>query len=192
MKILSYIEFYSHPNKLLSNHLFNVAEYSKNIFLERDIGNNIFYSNISFIMGLCHDYVKATSYFQDKLIYDKKSINARHGFLGAIFTYYSVKELFNDEVMAVICFHTVLCHHINLFDFTTLSKYVEDNYDEYYIKNQLMDLKSSGALNNFYKEYNIDTDYFLDNYIVIIEDLLIVLESFFDYKDDYYLLHKLF
>lgn len=188
---MSYTNLYSHPDKLLSDHLLNVAEYSKNIFLERDIENNLFYSNISFIIGLCHDYAKATSYFQEKLFNDNNSINARHGFLGAVFTYYCVKKLFNTDVMASICFHTVLCHHTNLKNFTELSEYVDATYDESYIINQVTNLKKGAALNNFYKEYNIDISSFLDNYDEVIEDLLIVLESF-NYNDDYYLLHKLF
>ena len=67
-------DVYSHPNKKLDTHLLNVANNSKNIFKDLCIENNNFYANISFLIGLSHDFAKCTSFFQEYLFKDRKSV----------------------------------------------------------------------------------------------------------------------
>ena len=76
---------YSHPNKKLEKHLLNVANNSKNIFNDLCIKNKNLYTNLSFFIGICHDFAKSTTYFQDKLFKGIKTENANHGFLSAVF-----------------------------------------------------------------------------------------------------------
>lgn len=186
---MSYTEVYSHPDKLLSTHLHNTAKYSEQIILDLPINRNKYYADIAFTIGVCHDYGKSTTFFQDKLFKDDNSINARHGFISSILTYYLVKQVYGDRELACISFHTVLCHHTNLKNFTELSSYVEETYDEDYIINQVNNLREHKLLDSFYSKHPIHD--FLNNYDTVINELISDLETF-EYDNEYYLLHKLF
>lgn len=67
MKILPYTDLMSHPNKKLENHLKNVADFSYDVFNFLEIENKELFSNISFLIGLTHDFAKSTSFFQTYL-----------------------------------------------------------------------------------------------------------------------------
>ena len=190
VRILSYTEVYSHPDKLLSTHLRNTAKYSEQIIRDLPINRNKYYADIAFTIGVCHDYGKSTTYFQDKLFKGDNSINARHGFISSILTYYLVKQVYGDRELACISFHTVLCHHTNLKNFTELSSYVEETYDEDYIINQVNNLREHKLWDSFYSQHPIIHD-FLNNYYTVIDELISDLETF-EYDNEYYLLHKLF
>ena len=62
MKILPYTDLMSHPNKKLENHLKNVADFSYDVFNFLEIENKELFSNISFLIGLTHDFAKSTSF----------------------------------------------------------------------------------------------------------------------------------
>jgi len=65
-------EYFSHPNKLLSEHLQNVADNSKQIVerkffeMKKFISQEILWK-IAYLIGVAHDFGKATSFFQDYL-----------------------------------------------------------------------------------------------------------------------------
>lgn len=65
------MKFYSHPNKLLKEHLKEVSERSK-VYFKYNFENDLI--EISKVIGLTHDFGKFTTYFQKKLMM-KRQIN---------------------------------------------------------------------------------------------------------------------
>lgn len=128
---------HSHPDKILFRHLFNVGNksistsQSKSLSLGKfGIDENIF-SNISFLIGICHDFGKGTEYFQKYLFETDPSIQRglknkkeyHHGLISAIFTYYILDKYvdsLNDknilECIPTIGYLIVKRHHGNLKD----------------------------------------------------------------------------
>lgn len=171
MKILSYTDLMSHPNKKLENHLKNVADFSYDIFYSLEIENKELFSNISFLIGLTHDFAKSTSFFQTYLSDHTKKENTQHSFLSAIFTYYVVKNylvknyIAFESNLAVISYIVVLSHHTNLKNITKLYDYNNKNYDSKMISKQVIDLRNSNDnLAEFYEEFKIDFFRFFDEF----------------------------
>lgn len=128
---------HSHPDKLLFTHLSNVGNKSistsneKNLSLEKfGIDENTF-SNISFIIGICHDFGKGTSYFQRYILEIDPAIQRslknkkeyHHGLISAIFTYYILKKYVISlniekdlDLIPTIGYLIVKRHHGNLKD----------------------------------------------------------------------------
>jgi len=86
--MLSSYSLKSHPNKLLKCHLENVGNMSKNIINSKFIDNKELFSNIAYLIGISHDFGKATTFFQKMMITGEKRKYANHGFLSALFGYY--------------------------------------------------------------------------------------------------------
>lgn len=138
-KELSSCDFYlhSHPEKTLFKHLSSVGNKSiltseaKNLSLEKfGIDQNIF-SNIAFLIGICHDFGKGTKYFQRYVLETDPAIRRslknkkeyHHGLISAIFTYYILKKYVgslnakkNLELIPIIGYLIVKRHHGNLKD----------------------------------------------------------------------------
>lgn len=124
------MEFYSHwePQKiLLKDHLQNVGDRSYEIIKSKDINNldkNVL-ADVSFLIGISHDFGKFTTFFQEKLqgTRDKNYPLANHGLLSALFAfevleeYIKVKNL-SDKILykffPLISFFIVKHHHGNL------------------------------------------------------------------------------
>ena len=74
-------KIYSHSNgNLLSQHLFYVAK----VMRERAL----FDKDLAFILGICHDFGKLTSFFQDEKILKKGKYGAKsnHALISIHFT----------------------------------------------------------------------------------------------------------
>jgi CRISPR-associated endonuclease/helicase Cas3 len=56
-------------------------------------------ADVSYLMGIGHDFGKSTSFFQDHLLKKVRSEKAFHGLLSSIFGYYLVKEYFKIKSM---------------------------------------------------------------------------------------------
>ena len=171
-------EYYSHPNKTLVEHLLNVGHNSKKMCMELDIDNKNLYSNLSFLIGICHDFAKATSYFQKYLFSDNpKDITEKknHGRLSAIFGYYVVdnylkRNSLTDNTYSILAYIVINRHHGNLVD----AKGTKGEYaylkNDYLIPVQVDDLleqkDTEAFINfcNFYEEYEIDVGDFLSSY----------------------------
>jgi len=197
-------DVYSHPNKKLDTHLLNVANNSKNIFKDLCIENNNFYANISFLIGLSHDFAKCTSFFQEYLFNHKVSEKAYHGFLSAIFGYYVVDNYLtknnidvsiNYPIIAYIC---IKHHHGNLID--VYSK-IGDDYHKIidipsYVTEQIKDIKINSLKNfrDFYLKYNISIDDFLKDFESITKTIKLDLKKFSREKsiENYLLLLEFF
>ncbi|WP_303236086.1 CRISPR-associated helicase Cas3' [Methanosphaera cuniculi] len=166
-------QIYSHPDKKLESHLLNVANNSKKVFKNLCIENNELYAEISFLIGLCHDFAKATTYFQKYLKDHKKTEKAYHSFLSAILGYYvTQKYLENNHIkndnLPLISYLSIINHHGNLKDVynTPKSEWNKIKNIPSYVKLQVEDLKVADIkeLKEFYQKYNILIDDFLKNY----------------------------
>lgn len=82
----------SHPDRLLKDHLENVGKLSKEIITAKRIENKEIYSEITYLIGIAHDFGKATKAFQKMLDDGEKTKYANHGFLSSLFGYYMVRN----------------------------------------------------------------------------------------------------
>jgi CRISPR-associated endonuclease/helicase Cas3 len=134
MGIISYSsKLYSHPDKLLRDHLLNVADKSKKIIRELSIDlsrvglNKKDLEEVVWIIGMCHDFGKATKFFQEYLFEDdeekraslKNKSETNHAHLSSLFAYEQLKKRFRKQgplssVIPFIGYEVVRRHHGNL------------------------------------------------------------------------------
>ncbi|OFI05278.1 CRISPR-associated endonuclease/helicase Cas3 [Clostridium acetireducens DSM 10703] len=104
------MEFYSHPNKFLIDHLKEVNEYMKDSL-------SLNYGEESKIIAFSHDFGKYTTYFQKYLFEEKykDSLLSNHGFISAIFGAYIALDKFGeDSILPLIVYSSILHHHGSL------------------------------------------------------------------------------
>ncbi len=103
------MDFLSHPNKLLREHLRAVGKLMEKDRLE------IFPEKFLYYVGLCHDFGKYTKYFQNYIKTGKRHPNNlhHHSQLSAYFGAWILKEKFGDK-WAFIGFLSILNHHGSL------------------------------------------------------------------------------
>lgn len=191
MKKLSYSKLKSHPENYLEDHLENVATFSKSSFLSLNFINNELFSEISFLIGLGHDFSKSTSFFQDYLLTHNKNEFTSHSFISAIFTYFVVNNYLNennilfDSNLAIISYIVVLHHHGNLRDVPSLVDYHDTKLDSKLVKTQINDLiNQEESLELFYNYYSITLENFFSNFYEICEEISDKLFNF-DYETDF-------
>ncbi|PKP51569.1 MAG: CRISPR-associated endonuclease Cas3'', partial [Candidatus Altiarchaeales archaeon HGW-Altiarchaeales-3] len=191
VKILSSLsEPYSHPDKLLIEHLRKVGDLCrqnlslKKLNLEGHVDFNIL-KDISYLIGVTHDFGKATNYFQEylkekdesKKMEMKNKAEVHHSFISALFTYCVVKkylltkDLLSEkyyQYLPVISFLVVKRHHGNLDD--ALDEVILDPKDDKILEKQVnaIDFK---IINNIYNQlfskinFKFDYNFFRDNII---------------------------
>ena len=201
MKILSYTELKSHPNKFLEDHLKNVANFSKSSLNSLKFENTDVLSEVSYLIGLSHDFAKSTSFFQDYLVNNHKNENTPHSFLSAVFSYFVIDDYLNrenisfDNNLAIISYIAVLHHHGNIKNISILDEYHDKKVESKIIKKQLNDLiNSDDNLKLFYEDENINLEYFFENFDEISEKISDDLYSFeYDNNlDNYFLILLLY
>lgn len=128
---------YSHPGKLLKDHLYNVYSLGIKKFDSKDLSFNDIdkVRLMTELVLITHDFGKANKYFQRKLelkalgkedereykILSKRGINkSNHSLLSAIFTYIIAEHLFEEQLYSLILMVIVLRHHGNLKDFVDM------------------------------------------------------------------------
>jgi len=193
---------YSHPDKTLYEHLYQVIDYGQNILKQSDLNLTVFtYSEIkkmNVVSAAFHDFAKSTEYFQDYLFkgIDKYS---HHGILSAFLSYYVVKntDIFDEkkELIALIVFIIIRKHHGNLTGDTYIndkflydirkqlknilknsSKEVEEIYKKLFKKFDMPEIKIFEVLNLLNKEL-IDIDDFSLMFQLDIDDTICFLED---------------
>ncbi|WP_018963744.1 CRISPR-associated helicase/endonuclease Cas3 [Coprothermobacter platensis] len=91
---------YSHPQKLLAEHLLNVANGTKQI-LQESIPDSYTYKDTvikaGYLIGLTHDLGKCTTHFQEHLFKGKKGDITYHSALSSLFSFYIVKNMLDKE-----------------------------------------------------------------------------------------------
>lgn len=131
-------EYFSHPNKLLFEHLKNVGDNSKFLVERKRLNLNKFISadilpNIAYLIGVAHDFGKSTSFFQDYLFEkdekQKQSLKNKkethHSFISAAFGYLLIQSYLenknlldsvNNDYLPLIGFIVIRRHHGDLKD----------------------------------------------------------------------------
>lgn len=126
----------SHPDKLLRCHLLNVAERSRETVTNLSVNLSRIslaredLAEMCWIIGACHDYGKATKFFQEYLMEADGKTKAKlryraetnHAHLSSLFTYSQLKTRFKESespiatLIPLIGYEAVRRHHGNLGD----------------------------------------------------------------------------
>ncbi len=138
----------SHPEKVLKDHLLQVAEHCQYLLNKKSINHNLFVpkhvlSDVTYLIGLSHDFGKSTAYFQDYLTeqdeINRRKLKARretnHSLLSALFCYYLLDQYidsldetsFLTNLIPILSFIIVKKHHGNLKDAATEILDLEDD-----------------------------------------------------------------
>jgi len=123
-KILPSSNLYSHPERLLEEHLTGVAKLSELFLSEKPNEIRELLIDSCRIIALTHDIGKATDYFQKYLFSSEKDKvrlknlpQTKHSLLSAICTYYLCKDITKDnDLLPFFAFLAVRRHHVNLID----------------------------------------------------------------------------
>ncbi|MCX9082377.1 MAG: CRISPR-associated helicase Cas3' [Candidatus Methanoperedens sp.] len=127
-KILPSSNLYSHPGRLLEEHLIGVANLADSFCKDKSFPQQERLKILTRTIALSHDLGKATTFFQNYLKADEKEKlkfknqkETHHGLFSAVCAYYLVKELLyrtNEDVgyYPFFAFEVVKRHHGNLQD----------------------------------------------------------------------------
>ena len=124
------MEFYSHlePEKIfLKDHLHYVGNRSREIINSKaltEIDKNVI-SDVSYLIGISHDFGKYTTFFQEKLkgLRAKNDPLAHHGLISALFAFELVSEYLKQaecedkkpyRFLPLIAYFIIKHHHCNL------------------------------------------------------------------------------
>jgi len=140
-------KLYSHPGRLLEDHLIGVARLSELFCQDKLLPNQSILKEITKIIALSHDLGKATSFFQDYLNADdkdkerlKNQEETHHSLFSAVCAYFLVKDQLGKNGGEVgyypfFAFEAVKRHHGNLRDVT--DEAIFDDKDEKVLADQL-------------------------------------------------------
>jgi CRISPR-associated endonuclease/helicase Cas3 len=115
-----------------------VGEHHNDTFTDMDV-----LEEIAYIIGITHDFAKATTYFQNSLDdRTKKTIYSRHSGLSALFTFHVISNMIPDKPdLQVLSYVTVKRHHGNLKNLLTEEANI-DNFDLEVFEKQIQDITS--------------------------------------------------
>ncbi|MCK4260847.1 MAG: CRISPR-associated helicase Cas3' [Halanaerobiales bacterium] len=123
---------YSHPGKLLKDHVTNVMELGLLEYRRKSLNFSDLHKKeiLMKVVLITHDFGKATSFFQKKLYDDSyNDERANHGLFSALFTNYILQQLIGDEFLSSIGFACVARHHGNLKNFEDLLQLKEREWN---------------------------------------------------------------
>ncbi|MDD6285092.1 MAG: CRISPR-associated endonuclease Cas3'' [Methanobacteriaceae archaeon] len=173
-------DYYSHTDKRLVDHLLNVAVNSRRIIEELAVENKELFMDLSFLIGICHDFAKCTTFFQDYLFSDNPVYNndsKGHGRLSAIFGYYVIKNYFrkseDTKFYPILSYIVINRHHGDLIDAKGILGETKILNQEHVTLLQIKNLKNQKYtprfqnLRKFYKAYNISVNDFIGKYKLV-------------------------
>lgn len=158
MKLLSHPREKNCIEKLLKDHLRNVAMAMKdeldNTNLNLKLISKQELEKLSFIIGLFHDFGKATTWFQKYIRKEQQSSDfTNHSLVSAVAGYWIAREEFNEK-FAYLVFQVIARHHSNLkaYDWSKSDK------DLAIPKIQMGNILNNSflELDDFYKKFFID------------------------------------
>ncbi|MDK2979340.1 MAG: CRISPR-associated endonuclease/helicase Cas3 [Bacteroidales bacterium] len=149
MKItLSSYKLYSHPDKSLLEHLKNVGDFSKQIVNSKVIPHKKIFSDISYLIGVSHDFGKSTEAFQRMLKTGERTKKANHGLISSLFGYFIVKKFLEkigkiDEFWYIppITWIVINKHHGNIQDIKHEIDKLRDQRKIKFVKEQIDDIR---------------------------------------------------
>jgi len=185
--LISHPETANAPEKLLKTHLFNVGENSRKLIkkmrLDLTIVSHEKLSEFAYLIGIFHDFGKATTWFQKYIRKERKSgALTHHSFVSAAVCHYAMREKFNSSIWAMIAYLIIKKHHGNL---ETLDFHEADNNNIAIAEKQLKNISDNhvSELEEFYSKDFRDIRRLIDS--VDLEDFKETLEDFEDTLDDY-------
>ncbi len=182
----------SHPHKLLKNHLKNIAIKSRNIILNKDLNLSLLtkheLGDIAYLIGIAHDFGKATSSFQNFIKKLEKDPNSRdshenHAPVSSVFCYFLLKKYCKNcmssssktKILDVIPWVGGLCvrkHHGNLFSLYNSYKFDKSSGELYEVRNQISELKKNRELKEIYQDllsgFNIESNSLFQDLTLLI------------------------
>jgi len=197
------MEFYSHPDMMLVDHLSQVKKYSL-------IYGNEKYYRIHEIVACCHDFGKYTTYFQDRLFGREKNKKSEgdHAHISAVFSaYVLVNQGFGEEFLPLVAYSTVLSHHSRIKNF---NKYLPSSSktkigisDDIYLKVKILNKQKQNIKENcfdIYNEYKLlglgeDFKTFIEDEESIEKTLILLRKknrNLYENKDIYWMHHQIF
>jgi CRISPR-associated endonuclease/helicase Cas3 len=87
----------SHRDKLLVDHLEEVGRLSQRIVDSTTFVNRTTLAEVAYLIGITHDFGKATNYFQELLSMGARTHYANHGLLSSLFSYQVIKEYLSKK-----------------------------------------------------------------------------------------------
>lgn len=124
--LISHPEEGSLPEKSLQEHLGNVANISRQqinkmrLNISPDLISKKMLTEISFLIGMFHDFGKATSFFQKYIRgMRNKGPLTRHGFISAVICYYVIFKKTGSVLWAMAAYLVTKKHHGNLEKFNS-------------------------------------------------------------------------
>ncbi len=172
----------SHPDKLLHDHLKNVALRSEEIIEEKRIKDKEILRNISYLIGIAHDFGKGSSYFQDKLKKGIRTEKAKHSQLSAIWGYYLVKKYMSDDEShyPLMSYVVIARHHSDLQNFKKPGEtdHLKDEHNKNLLGAQLEGIKKNkkeiveiyrDLLSDFSFDWSVDD--FVNNFEKITKEI---------------------
>jgi len=188
---------HTEPKRKLIVHLDEVYKKAKSRFAELSINFELLniskeeFEEILKIVVYCHDFGKASTYFQNKLTSDnitqKQKRLSEHGLISAFFGYFVTIEKF-DKRLASFVFMAIRYHHLNLDNSEEMQKVKEDDIEN--ILDIFEGIKANSVeIDRIYYHFlgieNITSKFeqFLENNFP--EDELEYLVMYFWYKKDY-------
>ncbi len=164
-------ECFAHPDKPLWEHLESTGKICEALVEELNLNipnlpkEKI--QNISKIIGLYHDFGKATKFFQDYLLEDNPDKKARlknkdetkHSLLSAVATYFAIEKCLQEnepenewnEFLQISSFVVVRRHHSNLI--SILDDLAIDDYEYSVLKKQINSINFNCLKNLPYLDY---------------------------------------
>lgn len=113
-----YSHYSTENKKKLQVHLENVACKSKEKILDQNLNLTIISLNklieLAYLIGIAHDFGKATTYFQNYLIHGEEHDFSHHGLISGFFGYLLVNEYLDDELLSIVAYLVIKRHHGNL------------------------------------------------------------------------------
>ncbi len=175
-------ELYSHYTKgkeeykkRLYIHLKNVAEKSKEKIKSKEFNLSLIDGNkladISYLIGIAHDFGKATGYFQNYLIKEVYNNYSHHGLISAFFGFFLIDEYYGNEVISLLAYIIIKKHHGNI---ESPLEDINNTFGD--IENQLEDIKANSfdIIKKIYKDllegFNIDFLNILDRLEEVAEE----------------------
>ena len=191
MKLISHPKEGELKEKSLYEHLHSVADNSyheiKKHTLNLSLINKENIQRLSFLIGLFHDFGKATSWFQKYIRgLDKSSKFTEHSFFSAIIGFYAVKREFNSDLWAYVAFQVIFRHHQNLTSFDISGSIPSFALIDEKLKNILDN--SFPELKKFYDKFAIELDFIrkidFKDFAEVLEESDEILDNFVEDENE--------
>jgi CRISPR-associated endonuclease/helicase Cas3 len=179
------------PEKSLRDHLKNVGKSAQDqiraMRLDLTVISREKLAQLSYLIGIFHDFGKATTFFQEYIRGKRKtSALTRHSFISAVVSFNATQKMGFDSAWAVAAYLIVKRHHGNLETLT------EDETENIHVaKRQLEDILShqSGDIVKMYDGLlEMDIENLLKN--LDLKEFKIDIEEFEDIFDNFWEIHS--